>query len=292
MTDTTTYADTQDPAAIERDIRRTQDEMSRTVDRIGDQLTPRNLMNALLDKAEDNDIDARKLLDIARRKPIALAMIAGGAIWLASDADAKLPSFDSWSSGNDTERDQGDAFHRDYIAHMERVQREREEDDLAYQRRRDQARANYFMLERGHEEDEGSFRQRLDDATEAFRQKRRAWMDSASEAASSASETAQQAVNRTRDAYFGNPLIGALISAAVGAIVGTTLPLTETEDEQLAGLGEAARDKLDEQKDRLVSAAREKKDELVDQVQQSAQPSSQQGDMGTSRQQPAAPLRG
>lgn len=43
---------TRDPAEIERDIRRTQDEMSRTVDRIGDQLTPRNLVNALLDKAE------------------------------------------------------------------------------------------------------------------------------------------------------------------------------------------------------------------------------------------------
>jgi hypothetical protein len=248
-------------------------------------------MNALLDKAEDSDIDARKLLDIARRKPIALAMIAGGAIWLASDADAKLPSFGGRTSSPDV--DKGDAFHRDYIAHMERVERQRDEDDLAYQRRRDQARANYFMIERGHEEDEGSFRQRLDDATEAFRQKRRAWMDGTSEAVSSAGETAQQAVNRTRDAYFGNPLIGGLISAAVGAIVGTAVPLTETEDEQLAGLGEAARDKLDEQKDRLVSAAREKKDELVDQVQQSAQPATAPGsDAEVHRQQPSEPLRG
>jgi len=274
MTDASTYSNTQDPETIERDIRRTQDQMSRTVDRIGDQLTPRNLMNALLDKAEDNDIDARKLLDLARRKPIALAMIAGGAIWLASDADARLPSF---GKGSSSDTDNGDAFHRDYIAHMERVERQREDDDLAYQRRRDQARANYFMLERGHEEDEGSFRQRLDDATEAFRQKRRAWMDSAGDAASSASATAQQAVNSTRDAYLGNPLIGGLIAAVAGAIVGTAVPLTETEDEQLADFGEAARDKLDEQKDRLVSAAREKKDELVDRAQEAAQPSSSAG---------------
>ena len=35
MTDTTT----EDPAAIEREIRRTQDNMSRTVDKIGDQLS-------------------------------------------------------------------------------------------------------------------------------------------------------------------------------------------------------------------------------------------------------------
>jgi hypothetical protein len=291
MTDASTYSNTQDPEAIERDIRRTQDQMSRTVDRIGDQLTPRNLMNALLDKAEDNDIDARKLLDLARRKPIALAMIAGGAIWLASDADARLPSFASSSSGDDATGDTSDAFHRDYIAHMERVERQQEDDELAYQRRRDQARANYFMLERGHEEDEGTFRQRLDDATESFRQKRRAWMDSAGDAASSAGATAQQAVNRTFDAYLGNPLIGGLIAAAAGAIVGTAAPLTATEDEQLADLGEAARDKLDEQKDRLVSAAREKKDELVDQVQQTAQPSATT-EGNAQRQDTTEPIRG
>lgn len=270
MTDASTHSSTQDPEAIERDIRRTQDQMSRTVDRIGDQFTPRNLMNALFDKAEDNDIDARKIVDIARRNPIALAMIAGGAIWLVSDSDAKLPNF---SSRSDDSQSDGDAFHRHYIAHMERVERQQEEDDIAYQRRRDQARANYFMLERGHEEDEGSFRQRLDDAAQSFRQKRRAWMDTASDAADSAGDSAQQAVSRAQNAYAGNPLIGGLIAAAVGAIVGTSVPLTETENEQLGDLGEAARNKLGEQKDRVISAAHEKKDELVDQAQQSTQAS-------------------
>jgi ElaB/YqjD/DUF883 family membrane-anchored ribosome-binding protein len=175
---------------------------------------------------------------------------------------------------------------------MERVERQAEEDDLAYQRRRDQARANYFMLERGHEEDESSFRQRLDDAAESFRQKRRAWMDSASDAASSAGDTAQQAMRRTQDAYAGNPLIGGLIAAAVGAIVGTTIPLTDTENEQLASLGDAARDKLGEQKDRLVSAAREKKDDLVDQAQQHAQAPSSAGESYSQSQPATEPIRG
>jgi hypothetical protein len=291
MTDTTTYSSTQDPEAIERDIRRTQDRMSRTVDRIGDQLTPRNLMNALLDKAEDNDIDARKLLDIARRKPIALAMIAGGAIWLASDADAKFPGTGRSSAKGSTE---GDAYHQDYIAHMERVERQQNEDDLAYQRRRDLARSNYFMLERGHEEDEGSFRQRLDDAAASFRAKRRAWMDSASDAAGSAGDAAQQAVSRTKSAYSGNPLIGGLLAAAVGAIVGTTVPLTATEDEQLSGLGDAARDKLDDEKDHLIDAAREKKDKLVDKAEQAAKPTDKprtSNDSGA-RQERGQPVQG
>jgi hypothetical protein len=44
--------DTRDPADIEAEIRRTQEDMSRTVGRIGDQFTPRNIINGLLDKAE------------------------------------------------------------------------------------------------------------------------------------------------------------------------------------------------------------------------------------------------
>lgn len=253
MTDTDTTTTHQDPAEIERDIRRTQNEMSRTVDRIGDQLTPRNLINSLLDKADDNNIDARYLLDGARRNPLALAMIAGGAIWLVSDSDAKLPSFSSGSSSS-KDSDHHDPIHRDYVAHMERLERTPYEDEQAYQRRRDLHRANYLMLDKGHEEDDHSFRQRLDDAAEKFRQKRRGWSDSASSAGSSVRDTGSAAVTKTQEAYSSNPLIGGLVAAAVGAIFGTTLPLSRTEEEQLSGVGETARSKLGEQKDMLVSS--------------------------------------
>ena len=274
MTDSTTT--TQDPADIERDIRRTQDAMSRTVDRLGDQLTPRNLINSLLDKAEDNNIDARYLIDGARRNPLALAMIAGGAIWLVSDSDAKLPSFGSGSSsGSSQERDHADPFHRDYVAHMERIERDANEDDLAYYRRRDQHRANYFMLERGHEEDDQGFRQRLDDVADSFREKRRAWADSASEAGDAARETGSAAVSRVQQAYTSNPLIGGLLAAAAGAIFGTTLPLSRTEEDRLSGVGESAREFVGEQKDKLVSAARDKKDDLITQVEKTADRSAQ-----------------
>lgn len=275
MTDATTDT-AQDPAEIERDIRRTQDEMSRTVDRIGDQLTPRNLLNALLDKAEDNDIDARYLLDGARRNPLALAMIAGGAIWLVSDSDAKLPKMSKLRSGGSAGNEHHDPHHRDYVTHMERVERLPDEDDLAYQQRRDIARANYFMLERRHDEDHHSFRQRIDEAAERFREKRHAWTDSARHAGGSIRSSGNAAASRAREAYTSNPLIGGLIAATVGAIFGTALPLTRTEEEKLSGAGEAAREKLGEQKDRLVSAAHEKKDEMVaraeERVQHAGQP--------------------
>lgn len=286
MNQATTTTTTQDPEAIERDIRRTQDEMSRTVDRLGDQLTPRNLMNALLDKAESNDIDARTVLDVARRNPIALAMIAGGAIWLVSDSDAKLPRLRSGSTGAG---DHHDPYHRDYVAHMERVEWRDGEDEAAYQRRRDLARANYFMLERRHDEDEHGFRQRLDEAAERFREKRHAWAEQTRRAGGSARDTGRAAAGKARQAYESNPLIGGLLAAAAGAIFGTALPLTRTEEEQLSGVGETAREKLGEQKDRLVSTAREKKDEMIGRIEESARPSDGSSTGGEQVQQASNP---
>ena len=139
-----TQTDTRDPDEIEMEIRRTQKDMSRTVDRIGDQMTPRNLLNSLLDKADENGVDARFLLDGARRNPLALALISAGAIWLVSDYDAKPSAFTS-NDGNDSDTGYNphydyDPDHRGYIEHMSRVERLPSEDEVTYQRRRDEAR--------------------------------------------------------------------------------------------------------------------------------------------------------
>lgn len=259
----------QDPAAIERDIRVTQERMSQTVDRIGNQLTLRNLMDALLDQADSNNIDARKLLDGARRNPLALAMIAGGAIWLVSDNDAKFPSF---GHDDDTAPKDSDAYHRDYIAHMERVEPRDDEDRSIYQRRRDLARSNYFMVERSHDEDDASFRERLDQAADAFRAKRKAWSDQAQRAGDALADTSKTAVTRTKALYRDNPLVGGLIAAAIGGIVGSLVPLTETEDENLSELGQRAREMASDQTDRIVQGAREHTDDLVAAVEDELRP--------------------
>ena len=273
----------QDPETIERDIRKTQDDMSRTVDKLGDQLTARNLFNALLDKADENGVDAHYLIDGARRNPIALGLIAAGALWLVSDAESRLPSFGSKSKKQERDvADQrgGDLHHRDYVNHMSSLDIREGEDAEAYQRRRDMHRATYMMCERKPNEDDSSFRQRLDDVTESFRQKRDAWMDSAAETGSAAIDKAQQlasqASSRALDAYGGNPLTGGLLAAAAGAALGWAIPVSQMEQEALGGLGAKARDAASEQKDRLASTAMEKKDELVERIDHTLHPHAQQ----------------
>jgi hypothetical protein len=257
--------DTRDPAEIEREIRSTQAEMSRTADQIGDQLTPKNLLNSLLDKADQNGVDARYLLDGARRNPIALAMIALGGIWLVSESDAKastikpaggfkMPSFGSKKSGR---------HHSDYVEHMSRCEQRPDEDDASYLRRRAQARANYLMIEQRHDEDEKSFRDRLDHATEALRQQRHDFMNRAKGMGQSARSGAGDLGGKASTAYRENPLVGGAIAAVAGAIVGAALPATRTEKEQLGSVGAKALDAAKEKASQLGDTAREKKDVLM-----------------------------
>ncbi len=275
MTENTT--DTQDPAAIEQDIRRTQEDMSRTVDKIGNQLTARNIFNALLDKADENDVDARMVLDGARRNPVALGLIAAGAIWLVSDKDSKFPTVggDKSKSFDDDFSSDHDVHHRDYVSHMSSVEMGEGEDYAAYQRRRDIARANFLMVERNDDEDEPGFRQRLDSMTDSFRQKRRAWSDSSMQAGSNAKDvardTARMAATKTQDFYNSNPLVGGILAAAVGAALGSGLPITRKEQETLGSVGEKARDMAGEQKDQIASRLSDAKDQALEKADEKLQ---------------------
>lgn len=270
--------DNRDPATIEREIRETQAEMSRTVDQIEGQLTPRNVLNALLDKADEKGIDARYLVEGARRNPIALAMIALGGIWLVSDSDAKVSSLKPTGMGSSGDSDADHTFHRSYVEHMSRCERNPNEDDLAYRRRRDLHRASYLMIEPRHDEDESSFRGRLDAATESLRQRRDSMMDRAHSLGSSARSSASGAASSAQQAYRENPIIGGMIAALVGALAGAAAPISRMEEENLGPMGSQALDRAKDKTRELGEKAREKKDEAVDKIDRKAS----EGSAGTS----------
>jgi len=273
--------ETRNPDEIERDIRNTQAELSRTVDQLGDQLSPRNLFNSLLDKADQNGVDARWVLDQAKRNPIALAMISVGSIWLVSDSDARLSTLTPSSSGEGTGgtrtgssafarfgRQHGNDYHSGYVEHMARCEPRPDEDELGYRRRRDQARASFLMIEQRHDEDEHGFRQRLDEATDRLRQGRDRAFESARSTGQRASAAGGSAVSAASRTYTENPLLGGLAAAFVGAIVGATLPLTRTEEEQLGQLGESALETAKSKAQQVGEQVRDKKDQLVEQADQ------------------------
>ncbi len=302
MTDTTTTIDQRSPEEIERDIRATQEDMSRTVEQIGGELNARNVLNSLLDKAEDGGIDARFFLDTARRNPLALGMITIGGLWLVSDADArpsalgiKRRSSDKGKSAVDYTNDYSDynsdawhPEHRRYVDHMSSYQPEAGEDDESYRRRRDLARANYFMIEQGHDEDHGAFRQRLDSATETARNSWSKAGKSASRMAESTRNRTQSAVSDVQEFYGDNPLLIGLAAAFVGAVAGAMLPATRTEEAYVGGLGEQALGAANAQVKKVGQMARQKKDDMLGQVDEKVGASSegqQAGGMDAPQQQ-------
>ena len=75
---------TADPDLIEDDIRRTQDRIGDTIDKLEEQLSPPRLAKSLL--GDDNSDIAREALEITRQNPIPVALIAIGVIWLVATA--------------------------------------------------------------------------------------------------------------------------------------------------------------------------------------------------------------
>lgn len=263
---------TQDPAALEREIRSTQDNMSATIDKIGNQLSIKNMFNALLDKADESNVDARMILDGARRNPVALGLIAAGAIWLISDKDSKIPSLHLKSDDGSNKSSAKPKYSNDYVSHMSAVEQRADEDFATYQRRRDIARSNYFMVERGHEEDDSSFRQRLDTMTESLRNKRHAIADKSGEFYEMAQDKAYLASDKTKDAFANSPLVGGMLAAALGAAIGSALPATRMEKKNLGKIGEQVRDTVNSKSEEASLMFREKKDELLEKADDALKP--------------------
>lgn len=288
MNATTNTTDQRTPEEIEREIRATQADMSRTVRQIEGELTPRAIIDALLDKAGQTGVDSDYLIDTARRNPLALGMIAIGGLWLVSEADArpsalKLPVGRSGGTSGASHDSAWEPEHRSYVEHMSRCERMADEDDLTYRRRRDIARANYFMIEQGHQEDEGAFRQRLDAATDSLRLRRERMSESAHAFADRSRERSRHMLADARGFYFDNPLVSGLAAAFVGAVAGSAIPATQTEEDTVGALGEQALDAAGARARQAGDVARDGKDELIDRVEEKLGQNRQSGEDGEGR---------
>ena len=79
--------DNNDPETIEREVEKTQDAISETVDKIEEKLTPGEVTRSVL--GDSGSEMARDALDVARSNPIPVAMIAVGLIWLLASSDSR-----------------------------------------------------------------------------------------------------------------------------------------------------------------------------------------------------------
>ena len=73
---------------IERDVVQTQAEMGETVREIEDRLRPRDMAQSFM--GEDGMDTAKEALEVARRSPLPVTLIAIGAVWLFVTSDAPI----------------------------------------------------------------------------------------------------------------------------------------------------------------------------------------------------------
>lgn len=85
MADTTKQAD---PAEVEREVRRTQDDIGETVEQLEERLTPEEVSRSVIGD-ERTDV-AKEVIEVARTNPIPVALIAIGVIWLASSRSGAI----------------------------------------------------------------------------------------------------------------------------------------------------------------------------------------------------------
>jgi hypothetical protein len=77
-----------DEAAIERDVRRTQNEMGETVQKLEEKLNPRDMTRSVL--GDDGADVAKEAMDVTRQNPIPVALIAVGVIWLLATSRSPM----------------------------------------------------------------------------------------------------------------------------------------------------------------------------------------------------------
>ncbi len=75
-----------DPATLQSDVREVQDDIGDTVEKLEDKLSPDELARSVL--GDDGEELAGNALDIVRRNPIPVALIAVGLIWLVASSDS------------------------------------------------------------------------------------------------------------------------------------------------------------------------------------------------------------
>jgi hypothetical protein len=84
-----------DEAALERDVRRTQDQMGDTVDRLEEKMNPREVTRSVI--GDDGAEVGQEALEVTRRNPIPVALIAVGVIWLL--ATSRSPAIKRFTDG-------------------------------------------------------------------------------------------------------------------------------------------------------------------------------------------------
>ncbi len=257
---------------IESALKRDREHLKETVHEIEERMTPGRLVDELLEALKAGPADFTNALGRQLRdKPLPAVLTGVGLSWLMLSDRHPQPR-----GGNGHDRTNGGIYPtREELeghAAWERYQnaswdcvRDAHEDDDAYENRLTQARAKAADIQRRDDESDHAFRDRVHGAAEKFkslshttREKLSHAYDGAAERVSGAASAAAHAASSTAHAassgastvseaalssaagakhfHEDHPLASGAIGLAIGALIGSALPLSREEHDRLKGL--------------------------------------------------------
>ena len=222
---------TDDTDQIEHDLAQTRARMDRRLDELGDRLAPNQLVNDALAHVTGGDgADfTQTLLAKAKANPIPAVLAGVGIAWLLASSRRTSPA-DLPSRLRSAE---------------EGVSRIQDEHADVHASRLDDARGQVLGIARTATDTAATYGQRIKDAIASASQGLRETSHNLTSSMSQSANQVGQAAGRGGDlrSMAGNPVILGAVTALVGVVAGTLIPVSNAEQQLLGGTAGRLREK-------------------------------------------------
>jgi hypothetical protein len=264
--------DHRQPEEIERDIERTREEVSSTIDAIQRKLTPGQMMDQALSYARTSlpaDFGSN-LGSAVRENPVPVTLIGVGIAWLMMAGQGGR---------------QEAAYRRGYAQSMSPLNRST---SAAYDASFDAGSAEYVGAD-GQEEgklhrtmskvgDAGrDMKHRISEGGQHMRERAHSVRGRASELGHRSQETYYRAKDSFGHMLDEQPLMVGALGVALGAMLGATMPRTQREDRLMGETRDQVMDKAKQSVSEQAQKAKEAAQHKMDEVQEPSVPSSGSG---------------
>ena len=258
-------SDTPSPDVIERRLAQTRARLGDHLEELTRRLAPDKLVDEVVTYMRDGDggVLMRNVGDVVRENPVPVALIGLGAAWLAiagsGRGETHLPSRYEMSDSNT--QDFQDSLAERARRAGEGISRTAGETEDLFRGRIAEARARVLGVQQQAAESASAFMDRVqqafDSAQSSVRSAARQGSDRLSSAAGYSRDLADRASGGMATAITSNPLLLGAFAFTAGALLGSVLPMTETEENLLGDAGRQALDTAQSASDELLSRARE-----------------------------------
>lgn len=267
-----TEDDNRQPEEIERDIERTREEVSSTIDAIQRKLTPGQMMDQALSYAKTSlpaDFGSN-LGNTVRDNPVPVTLIGVGIAWLMMSGQQGGRQAGVYQSGY---ANSSDPYARAYGTSLHGSSSEYSSDDSQEEGKLHQTMSKVSDAGR-------DMKHRLQESSQHMKERAQGVRGQASELGHRSQEQFYRAKNSFGHMLDEQPLVVGALGMAIGAMLGAAAPRTQREDQLMGETRDQLLEKAKQTASEQAAKAKEVAEKKMDETQASS--SASDGQSGTS----------